>query len=65
MCDDVKVLLLEAILPKAMFEKKRMIVVDNLVTPCFISFLLNILFFFLTTGSNPTQRVYPNYFSIV
>lgn len=46
MCDDVKVLLLEAILPKAMFEKKRMIVVDNLVTPCFISFLLNILFFF-------------------
>lgn len=63
MCD-VKVLLLEAILPKAMFEKERMIVVDKLVTSCFISFLLNIPFF-LTTGSNPTQRVYPNYFSIV
>lgn len=62
MCD-VKVLLLEATVPKTMFEKERMIVVDNLVTSCFISFLPNILF--LTTGSNPIQRVYPNYFSIV
>lgn len=60
---DVNVLALEAFLPKTMFEREKMMVANNLVAHCFISFLPNILFF--PKGSNFTQRVCPNDFSIV
>ena len=57
----VKVLALEAFMPKIISEREKMMVADKLIANCFINFLI----FFLTKGSHSNSRIYPSYFSIV